>query len=131
MNTKTASIIIGLVFIAVGCLGFISNPIIGESHNAIFHADTVHNMVHIVSGILFVLIALAMPANAGLFCKVFGAVYLLLGILGFIKFGTDGKGELLGFLHINGADNFLHIGLGIIIFLAGMLKPNPNSYLYH
>ncbi len=122
MNTKNASVIIGLVFLAVGCLGFVSNPIIGASHNAIFHADTVHNMVHIVSGILFVLIALAMPINAGAFCKVFGVVYLLIGVAGLIKFGTDGVGKLFGFLHVNGADNFLHIGLGIVIFLAGTLK---------
>lgn len=122
MNTKTASIIIGLAFLAVGGLGFVSNPVIGESHNAIFHADTTHNMVHIVSGLLFVLIALAMPANAGMFCKIFGAVYLFLGVLGLIQFGTDGMGKLLGFLHVNGADNFLHIGLGLVIFLAGTLK---------
>lgn len=122
MNTKTASIIIGLAFLAVGALGFVPNPLIGE-HNAIFHTDTIHNMVHIVSGILFVLVALAMPPNAGMFCKVFGVVYLLIGIVGFIKYGTDGMGKLFGFLHVNGADNFLHVGLGIVIFLAGMLKP--------
>lgn len=123
MNSKTASIIIGLAFLAVGGLGFVSNPIVGESDTAIFHADTVHNTVHIVSGILFILVALAMPANAAAFCKIFGIVYLLLGVAGLIKFGTDGMGKLLGFLHVNGADNFLHIGLGIVIFLAGTLKP--------
>jgi hypothetical protein len=122
MNTKTASILIGLAFLAVGGLGFVDNPIVGESPNAIFHADTVHNIVHIVSGALFLLVALAMPANAGGFCKLFGIVYLLLGVVGLIQYGTDGTGKLLGFLHVNGADNFLHIGLGLIIFLAGMLK---------
>lgn len=127
MNTKTASIIIGLAFLAVGCLGFVANPVIGESHDAIFHADKVHNIVHIVSGILFLLIALAMPANAGIFCKFFGIVYLFLGVLGLIQFGTDGMGKLLGFLHVNGADNFLHIGLGIVIFFAGMLKSKAGT----
>ena len=127
MNTKTASLIIGLAFLAIGCLGFIANPIVGESHDAIFHADKVHNIVHIVSGVLFLLIALAMPANAGIFCKIFGFVYLFLGVLGLIQFGTDGMGKLLGFLHVNGADNFLHIGLGIVIFLAGMLKSKAGT----
>jgi len=122
MNSKTASIIIGLAFLAVGALGFVHNPIVGGD-GAIFHADTIHNMVHIVSGALFILIALAMPPNAGTFCKIFGVVYLLLGVAGLIRFGTEGMGELLGFLHVNGADNFLHIGLGLVIFLAGTLKP--------
>lgn len=123
MTSKTASIIIGLAFLAVGFLGFVDNPIIGESHDALFHADMVHNIVHIVSGLLFLLVALAMPANASGFCKIFGIVYLLLGVYGMIQFGTEGTGKLLGFLHVNGADNFLHIGLGVVIFLAGMLKP--------
>lgn len=121
MNSKTASIIIGLAFLAVGALGFVSNPIVG--HEAIFHTDTTHNMVHIISGLLFVLVALAMPPNAGMFCKVFGVIYLLIGVAGLVQFGTDGMGKLFGFLHVNGADNFLHIGLGLVIFLSGTLKP--------
>jgi len=123
MTSKTAAIIIGLLFLAVGALGFVSNPIVGESETAIFHADKVHNIVHLVSGFLFLLVALAMPANIGAFCKLFGIIYFGLGVYGLIKFGTEGMGELLGFLHVNGADNFLHIGLGIIIFIAGTLKP--------
>ena len=126
MNTKTASLIIGVIFIAVGLLGFVDNPIIGESTDAIFHADTTHNIVHIVSGVLFVLIALAAPGSAATFLKVFGAVYLLLGILGLISIGTQGMGKLLGFLHVNGADNFLHIALGLVIFLAGTLRTNTH-----
>ena len=63
MNTKIAALIFGIVFIAVGLLGFIPNPIIGDSENAIFHADTLHNMVHIVSGLLFLFFAFAAPAR--------------------------------------------------------------------
>ena len=126
MNTKTVCILIGILFIAVGLLGFISNPVVGESHNAIFHADTVHNTVHLISGVVFLLVAFAAPARAGLFMKLFGLVYLFLGILGMATIGDDGMTKLLGFLHVNGADNYLHIGLGIVIFLAGTL---PKSRL--
>ena len=125
MSTKTAALIIGFIFIAVGLLGFTSNPIIGPDH-AIFHANTLHNMVHIVSGALFVLVALAAPASTGIVLRIFGVVYLLLGVLGLITIGTSGMGELLGFLHVNGADNFLHIALGIVIFLAGYARPRTH-----
>ena len=120
MNTKTAAIVIGLVFLAVGLLGFVSNPIVGASHDAIFHTDKVHNIVHIVSGALFILIALAAPGSASTFLKVFGIVYLGLGIYGIATMGSAETQKLLGFLHVNKADNYLHIGLGIIIFLAGL-----------
>jgi hypothetical protein len=122
MTTKTAALLIGVIFIAVGLLGFIANPIIGTSHNAIFHADTLHNSVHIVSGVLFLLVALTAPGSAGMFLKIFGLVYLAIGIAGLVQFGTSGMGKVLGFLHVNGNDNLLHVGLGVVIFLAGFAK---------
>jgi hypothetical protein len=123
MNTKTASILIGLTFVAVGLLGFVPNPIIANSSEAIFHADAVHSTVHIVSGVLFLLFAFAAPDKAGTFLKIFGVVYFLLGVLGLFTIGSEGMTRLLGFLHVNGADNYLHIILGVVIFLAGMLRP--------
>jgi hypothetical protein len=123
MNTKSASLILGVIFIAVGLLGFIPNPIIADSHDAIFHADAVHSSVHIVSGVLFVIFSLALPARAALFMKVFGIVYFLLGVMGLFSIGSSGMTKLLGFLHVNGADNYLHIALGAVIFFASMLRP--------
>jgi hypothetical protein len=122
MTTKTAALLIGLVFVAVGLLGFVDNPIVGDSMDAIFHADTTHNAVHIISGVLFILVALAAPASAAGFLKLFGLVYLAIGVVGLIQYGTDGMGKVLGFLHVNGNDNLLHIGLGVVILLAGFLK---------
>ena len=122
MTAKTSALIIGIIFIAVGLLGFIDNSIIGTSDNAIFHADTVHNMVHIGSGILFILFALAATGSTGTFLIVFGIVYLAIGILGLISFGAKGMGTVLGILHVNGADNLLHVALGAVIFLAGIVS---------
>jgi hypothetical protein len=120
MTAKSSALIIGIIFIAVGLLGFIDNPIIGESEGAVFHADTFHNGVHIGSGVLFVLIALAAPGFASGFLILFGIVYLLLGVVGLISFGSQGMGKVLGILHVNGADNILHIVLGAVIFIAGI-----------
>ena len=120
MTAKTAALIIGVIFIAVGLLGFIDNPIIANSDQAIFHADTTHSIVHIVSGVLFVLIAMAAPASAGTFLVIFGIVYLVIGILGVTSIGDAGMTKVLGFLHVNAADNYLHIALGIVIALAGI-----------
>lgn len=122
MNTKTAAIVIGLIFLAVGLLGFVSNPIVGASQDAIFHTDKVHNIVHIVSGALFLLIAIAAPAAASTFLKIFGIVYLGLGIYGMATMGSVETQKLLGFLHVNKNDNYLHIGLGLVIFLAGFAR---------
>lgn len=121
MTARTAALAIGIIFIVVGLLGFIDNPIVGSSEKAIFHADTVHNLVHIVSGVLFVLVAMAAPASASTVMVIFGIVYLLIGILGITSVGENGMTKLLGFLHVNAADNYLHIALGIVIALAGIV----------
>jgi hypothetical protein len=120
MKAKNAAIIIGLIFLAVGLLGYTSNPIIGPDE-AMFHTDSLHNIVHLVSGALFLLVAFAFPGSVRSFLKIFGVVYFFLGILGLFTIGSDGTTHLLGFLHVNGADNYLHIALGLVIFLAGML----------
>ena len=122
MNTKTAAIVIGLAFLAVGLLGFVSNPVVGASPDAIFHTDKIHNIVHIVSGALFLLIAIAAPGSTAGFLKLFGIIYLGLGIYGAVTMGSAETQKLLGFLHVNKADNYLHIGLGAVIFLAGFLR---------
>ena len=121
MTAKTAALAIGVIFIAVGLLGFIDNPIVGSSEKAIFHADTVHNMVHIISGVLFVLVAMAAPASAATVMVIFGIVYLAIGILGISSAGEEEMAKVLGFLHVNAADNYLHIALGILIALAGIV----------
>jgi hypothetical protein len=120
MTAKTAALLIGIVFIAVGLLGFIDNPIVGNPDKAIFHTDTVHNIVHIASGALFVLVALAAPGSCTTLLILFGIVYLLIGVIGLATIGTSGMGMEFGFLHVNGADNFLHVALGIFIFLVGV-----------
>lgn len=121
MNMKRAAVIIGIVFIAVGFLGFFPNPIIANSMDAIFHADAVHSGVHILSGALFLVFALAATDKLSGFLKIFGAVYFLLGVVGLISIGSEGMTQLLGFLHVNGADNYLHIALGAVIFMASLL----------
>jgi hypothetical protein len=116
MSSKTAALIFGVVFIAVGLLGFINNPVIGTAEGAIFHADATHNYVHIASGVLFLLVAMMSRASAG-FMMLFGIIYLIIGVLGMVS----GDGSVLGFLHVNAADNYLHIALGLVIFLAGVV----------
>lgn len=128
MNKKTISMLIGSAFLAVGVLGFVSNPIVGESEDAIFYADKVHNIIHIVSGLLFILIPIIAPDTTANFLRGFGVIYFALGVIGLIKFGTDGMGELFGFLHVNGADNFLHVGLGLIVFLAGVFASRSPEF---
>lgn len=108
---KKLAMLFGVVFVLVGILGFISNPIVGA--NGFFVTDTIHNIIHLLVGVLMLMAASKMP---NMVMKTFGAVYVLLAILGFIEGGT----KLLGFVAYNAADNWLHLVLGIILLILGM-----------
>ena len=104
-------------FVGAAAMGFIPNPLVGQ--NALFVTNTAHNLVHLATAIGFAIVAL-LGANASIrFMQAFGVVYMLTGVVGFVMLGASAEGHLLGLVHINWLDNFLHVGLGIAIAVAG------------
>lgn len=121
MNTKTASMALGIIFILIGILGFIPNPLV--SPGGLFAVNTAHNFVHILTGIVFVLGATHFADNADKVFKAVGAAYVLVTIVGFLTPGD----MLLGMVHINQADRWLHLGLAIVILAMGFILPNRQA----
>ena len=117
LNAKTAGIVIGAVFIAVGIVGFIPNPLVSSS--GLFAVNTAHNLVHLLSGAAILACALTGIATA-LSLKIFGAVYAVVAFLGFWVHGN----LLLGFIRVNHADHWLHVLLAIMVLAAGFLLPD-------
>ena len=107
---KKLAMVFGVVFILVGLLGFFNNPILG-----IFAVNGAHNVVHLLIGIVMVIMASQGEASAAMSMNIFGVVYLLVAVLGFVM-----KSPMLGFIAYNGADNWLHVVLGIVLLAAGM-----------
>lgn len=115
---KTVCKILGVVFLLVGVLGFVSPRLLGA------HLFPAHNVVHLVSGVIALYLGFAGTLSAAkTFCLVFGVVYLALGILG-MALGAPELGEPrmwhVGPLDFGQADHGIHILLGVI-FLAGGL----------
>jgi hypothetical protein len=115
---KTIVMVLGVVFVVVGVLGFFSDPVLG-----MFEVDMVHNVVHLLSGIVALAMASMGESSAKTFAKVFGLVYLLVTILGFVM----GDGKLLGLMEINGADNFLHVLLALVLLYVGFSKSGSSA----
>ncbi len=106
---KTILTILGVVFLAIGVLGFVSDPLLG-----IFEVDALHNIIHILSGAL-ALVAVSMGASAmTTYSRVFGIVYALVAVLGFVS-GTT----VLGLIAVNLADNVLHLVLAVVFLYLG------------
>ena len=113
----------GILFLAVGLLGFVPNPIVGP--NADFDTDIAHNAAHILLGLVLVVMTRTDAlARNGLF--IVGAIYLVLAILGFATVGNEGQGHLLGLIHINGRDNWLHVVLALALFGSALAHPRTR-----
>jgi len=115
--------ILGIGFLLVGIIGFVSPNILG------MHLTLAHNLVHLVTGAVSLWIGLKGTVSAArTFCIVFGAVYLLLGVAGFVA--GDGAERMLelipGQLMFGTPDHVVHVLLGAIYLIGGFAtRPLP------
>ncbi|SRR6266566_5096460 len=126
-TNRIVALVIGVVLLLVGIIGFFvpaENSTGVQALFGIFDVDVVHNLVHVVTGILG--IAAAFTGWSRRFNQVFGIIYILLGLLGLIPalyfpagtYGTD-RGLFLGLMHINAGDHVLHLVVGIVAAAVG------------
>jgi Domain of unknown function (DUF4383) len=126
---KRIATILGIVFILVGLAGFAAPGLLGT------HLSIAHNIVHLVSGAVSLYFGTkGTLAQARLFCLIFGAVYGLLGVVGFIAGHADSPSPgvpgphdsrllkvIPGVLEFGTMDHVIHIALGVIFLIAGFM----------
>lgn len=110
---KVLAFLFGIAFIFAGICGFIPSLSPNGYLFSIFEVDTMHNIVHLVSGII-ALIAASKASYAKSYFIIFGFIYAIVTILGFAH-----GGDILGIMHVNMADNFLHLVIAIIALFLG------------
>jgi hypothetical protein len=123
--------ILGAGFLLVGIIGFVAPHLLG------MHLGMTHNVVHLVSGALALYFAFAGTTSAlRTFSFVFGIVYGLLGIFGFILgSGSDKMLSVIpGYFEVGRPDHLIHILLGVLFVIAGfsavraMTSPTPGHH---
>jgi hypothetical protein len=109
--------ILGMLFLLVGLVGFVMPAPFGA------HFTPAHNIVHLVTGAISLWLGLkGTPSAAKTFCIVFGLVYLLLGVCGFLAgSGADKMLTLLpDQLMFGTTDHIIHVVLGAIYLIGGL-----------
>lgn len=128
MNARTFALIYGIVFLAVGILGFgiVPGLLEGQSGSGLqvsglllgkFHVNGVHNIIHILFG-LWGLVASRSPGGAVGYFKAVAVIYILLAILGLIEATKFG----FGYVHLGDWNVYLHAALGIVAALFGFVR---------
>lgn len=118
LHSRNIALAFGYTFIVVAALGFIPNPLV--SPHGVFAVNLAHNFVHLLTGAAFVAGAYAFRGKERSAILVLGTMYFAVAILGFFT-----KSDmLLGVIHINEADRWLHLGLALVILASGLIfKP--------
>jgi len=115
MVKPAAVIFFRIVFLLIGILGFVPGVAPDEMLFKIFHVNAAHNVVHIVSGIIFLLAAAAGAGAARTWFQIFGISYTIVVIWGF----AVGTGNTLWVVSNNPADTWLHVVLAVMMLFVG------------
>ena len=114
---KTYVVLSGFILVVVGIAGFFLH----EMFNITF--PPAHNVFHLLSGVIALYAGLRKGLRGTrLFGLIFGAIYTLLAIAGFLGLRDLGSIRLDLNLHFN----FIHLGVGLLSLLAGFLATQPR-----
>jgi len=126
------ALVFGIVLVAVGILGFFYESSFATGDDTLVERDAVlgildvngwHNVVHILSGLVGLAVA-GSYSNARLYALGFGAVYIVVAILGFLYGDGD---SIFKLIPVNTEDNVLHVLIGVAGIGAGMATPAEPS----
>jgi len=113
---KSISTILGIIFLVVGLLGFAAPDLMG------MHLSAAHNIIHLVSGALALYFGTKGTYEAARgFCIIFGIIYGLLGLIGFLAGGANYALTVIpNQLVLGKMDHIVHIILGVVFILGGL-----------
>jgi len=131
---QKAARLVGIVFLAVGILGFIPgittdyNTMMFAGHQSeakllgLFQVSILHNIVHLLFGVAGLALARTID-GAKRYLVVGGIIYLVLFVYG-LAVGQNSSGN---FVPLNLADDILHLLLGVgMIALGALLTRRPD-----
>lgn len=117
---KKISLIFGIVFVIIGIGGFLPFLVTKDSMGmnlllGLFMVGGVHNIIHLASGV-GALLGSKSNKYARLYFQIFGVVYGIVTIIGFVQGHT-----VLGIFPVNLADNFLHLVISALSLYLGFV----------
>jgi hypothetical protein len=118
---RLVAIIFGAVYLLVGVLGFFATAGVDFASTegglllGIFEVNPLHNVAHLLIGAALLIAGLSSVRAAKTANIVVGAVYLLLGIIGFFLVDTPAN-----ILALNTPDHFLHLVSALVLLGVGL-----------
>ena len=123
MTLKRISVIFGVVFVAVGVLGWIPALAPGGKLLGLFDVNAAHNLVHLATGVIAIVCGAASEKASRLFFQIFGVIYAVAAALGFFY----GDQPLFGIVSNNRANSVLHVVRAVIALYLGFVMKSTEA----
>ena len=121
---KQLALIVGLVLVAVGVLGFVPGATSDGMLLGVFHTNTAYNLIHLVTGAVAVWAGLQSTKVARMCFQGFGVLYGLIAIAGFMT--PEGQ-DIFGVIANNTASNWLHVAIAATSLALGFVVKDEET----
>ena len=129
--TRAVVGVLGAVYVLVGILGFLGDPIVMEGSHAdmpsasgdllgIFPINAIHNIVHLLIGAILLYGATSV-GTAVMVARGVAITYAIVGVLGLFAPDT------FGLMPIGGADVFLHLATAAVLYGVTFLEDRRDE----
>jgi len=126
-NTNTAmgwATLAGIVLIAAGLLGFLNTTIAGDGSGAILAVDSVHNIVHVLTGLLALGIAFGLKGEQQVNAVIgFGILYVVIFV------AVLASPNLFGLFKVNANApiHVIHAAVAVVSLAVGYMARSGSS----
>jgi hypothetical protein len=103
--------------LTIGILVFIKNFSPDGMLFGAFHVNALHNVFHILTGLIALWVSFSSADGSKAFFQVFGIIYVLVAVLGF----SYGDKPVLGLIANNLADSWFHLIVGLLSLYFGFI----------
>jgi len=125
---RTFAVVVGVVLVVLGIAGSLGNPLVGgPDQTALVVTGFGHDLVHLITGALFLHVGLALNGRNRAYGLVGLGVFLL--VSGLLSFLTS---DLLGFYDepTSGLDQLAHVLLGLAAIVIGWMGRGVERRVY-
>ena len=126
-NTNTAmgwAALAGIVLVAAGLLGFLNTSIAGDGAGAILQVDSIHNVVHLVTGLVALYIAFGLRGDQQVNAVIgFGILYVIIFVAVLLS------PTLFGIFKVsaNAPIHVIHAAVAVVSLAVGYMARSGSS----
>ena len=116
----------GIVLVAAGALGFLNTSLVGTADNALLRTDSVHNIVHLVTGLVALYIAFGLKGEQQVNGLIgFGILYVIIFV------AVLASPSLFGLFSVAASSliHVVHAAVAIVSLGVGLMARNSASAL--